>query len=264
MMKKEVVLSVGVLLLLSVAAYLWRPAHAAPPPADATPGRKLEDTPMLTVRGRAELKKPADRLLMSIGVVTNGPDPSEALDDNNASMRRVVKAIEKAGLGSDEHETGRFNIRPVYSRPPARQRPEGWKPEIVGYEVTNSINVRTGQLDLAGKIIGVASKAGANSVDVAGFDLADSRTHRREAIAVATANARADAQDLADAAEVDLRRIVSINLDDAVIPRPEMAFKARGRAAMAADSAPPITPGDVTVRASVTIVYEISEKGQRD
>jgi uncharacterized protein YggE len=258
-MKREVVLSTGVLLLLGAAAYLWRPAAVQAQES----ARKFEDTPTLTVRGRAELEKPADRMLVSIGVVTDDTDPAEAMGENNATMRRVIEAIEKVGLTKKEYETGRFNIRPVYTQAPRGQRPPGWKPEIAGYEVTNSINVRTGQLDLAGEIIGAASEAGANSVNVAGFDLSDHRTHRAEAIVEATANARNDAHQLAAAADVRLVRILSINLDDAQAPRPEMAM--RGRAMLAsADAAPPITPGDVTVRASVTIVYEIAEKGPRD
>jgi len=222
--------------------------------------RKLEDTSKLTVRGEAELRKPADQLRLNIGVVTEGDEAASTLRENTDRMKAVVAAIEKIGLTDDEYKTGRFRIRPTYSRRP-RQPAADWKPKITGYEVVNSIVVRTKQLDLAGKLIETANKAGANTVDVVAFELADPRTHRAEAIRDATKNAVADARTLAEAAGLDLVRIIIINLDHTPASSPEMTFiNTRSRAMADSGAAPPLTPGDVTVRAGVTIVYEIAPR----
>jgi len=218
---------------------------------------KLEDTPKLSVRGEAELKKPADELRMSMGVVNEAPEATTALGENSTRMRDVIAAIEKIGLTENEYETGRFRIRPVYSRRPPRVEP-GWQPKIVGFEVTNTVTIRTRKLELAGPLIEAGNKAGANSVEVRGFGLADPRRYRGEAIAEATKNAITDARALAEAASLRLVRIVAINLDHTPVRAQEMTFAAQGRAAMADSAAPPISPGDVTVRAGVTIVYEIA------
>lgn len=217
--------------------------------------------PNLNVRGRAELSKPADELRINIGVVTQHEEATEALRINSRRMREVITALEGAGLDEDDYETGRFQIHPVYSqRPqPRGQVSEPWHPEIVAYRVTNVVHIKTSQIDAAGEIIDAANEAGANSIDSIRFTLSDPRTHRAEAIRVATENAVTDAQNLADAAGLRLVRIVSITLDEQpqVEPfRQEMMM----RSSVAADAAEPtpIRPGDVTVTANVNIVYEIA------
>ncbi len=217
----------------------------------------LEDVPRLTVRGEAVLHKPADQLRVRVGVVTQEAEATAAVKENSRRMADVVAAITKAGLDKTEYETGRFSIRPLYSRRP-RQADAQWVRQIIGYEVNNTLAIRTKKLALAGKLIEVANEAGANSVDDIRFDLADPRTHRPEAIDAATANARSDARVLSRAAEVRLVRIISIQLGNSGYrpPMPTMA-RAEGMAAAVA-LAPPIQPGDVTVQASVTIVYEIA------
>ncbi len=217
----------------------------------------LEDIPRLTVRGEAVLHKPADQLRVRVGVVTQEAEATASVKENSRRMADVVAAITKAGLDKTEYETGRFSIRPLYSRRP-RQADAQWVRQIIGYEVNNTLALRTKKLALAGKLIEVANEAGANSVDNIRFDLADPRTHQAEAIDAATANARSDAAVLSRAAEVRLVRIISIQLGNSGYrpPLPTMA-RADGMAAAVAPP-PPIQPGDVTVQASVTIVYEIA------
>ena len=226
---------------------------------DNDEGPKLEDTPKLTVRGEAELEKPADQMRLKVGVITENRDADEALQENNDRMRAVIVALQRVGLSEDEYQTGRFQIRPQYSRRPRQPAPD-WKPQIIGYEVTNSVTVKTTKLDLAGEVIGAANEAGANTVDVVGFDLADKRKYRAEALREATKNAREDAAIVADAAGLTLVRIVAVSVDYTPVRPVNMDFGAPARAMAEGGGAPPITPGDVTVTANVTIVYEISPR----
>ncbi len=220
----------------------------------------LDDVPRLTVRGEAVLHKPADQLRVRVGVVTQADEATAAVKENSRRMADVIAAIRKTGLDKGEYETGRFSIRPLYSRRP-RQADARWVRQIVGYEVNNTLAIRTKKLALAGKLIEAANEAGANSVDNIRFDLAEPRTHRAEAIAAATANARADAAVLARAAEVRLVRIISIQLGNGGYrpPMPTMAM-ARAEGAAAAAPPPPIQPGNVSVQASVTMIYEIAPR----
>ncbi len=221
-------------------------------------GPKMEDVPKLTVRGKAELEKPADQVRLRIGVITDDVDAGRALRDNTDQMNEVVKAITKAGVEKDEYETGQFRIRPQYTHRP-RGAAGDWKPEIIGYEVVNSVTIRTKRLELTGTIIEVGNRAGANTVEIEAFEIADERIRRSEAIREATRHAIEDARDLADAAGVELVRILAINLDNTPVSVMQLSGGVRARA-MADAGPPPIAPGDVTVRAGVTIVYEIRAK----
>ena len=71
---------------------------------------KLLDLPKLTVRGEAELHKPADQLRLRVGVVTEDAEATAALSRNSQRMQDVVSALEKTGLTNEEYETGRFSI----------------------------------------------------------------------------------------------------------------------------------------------------------
>ncbi len=215
-----------------------------------------QQAPSLTVRGSAELHKPADRLRLRIGVVTEAAQAPEALGQNSRRMDAVVRAVKKAGIAEGEYETGRFSLQPIYARRPRQAAPD-WRPQIIAYQATNTLAIKTKKLKLAGELIQAANEAGANSIDSIGFDLADPRAHRAEAISRATAHALADARILADAANIKLVRIISIVLDGAR-PLPIATAARRGMAMAEAAVSPPIVAGEVTVHASVTVVYEIA------
>lgn len=240
-----------VLVLLVASAVLGRIASAQ----QAVPTRETLAT--LTVRGSAEIDKPADELRLDVGVVTEASDAQTALRNNSERMKQVVEAIKAVGLTEKEYETGRFQVQPRYSTRPPRGDAE-WRQQIVGYAVTNTVRIKTQKLDLAGRLIEAANKAGANTIDSIIFGLANSRTHRAEAIREATANAMADANALASAAELRLVRVISITLDEGDRFAPPMMYGRAVAMGMDMESAPPIQPGEVTVRASVAIVYEIA------
>ncbi|MDX1764290.1 MAG: SIMPL domain-containing protein [bacterium] len=224
----------------------------------AADGIPSEPVPRLSVRGEALLHVPADQLRLSIGVVTEGKTAEGTLEENSDRMKAVIQALKRVGLTDDDYQTGQFQVQPNWS-PRPRQAPEDWRPRIVGYTVSNRLHIKTTRLKLVGKIIGAASEEGANRIEAIGFDLVDPRTYRTEAIGQATANAMADARSAAEAASVRLVRVLSLTLDEAVATPVRM--KTEGfvmRTAMAMDhTEPPITSGDVTVRANVTLVYEI-------
>src|ERR1700733_3829257 len=135
-------------------------------------GEMAFQTPTLSVRGYADMFKPADLLTMSAGVMTRGDSVEAALKENSVLMRHIIDNLESLGLTENEVSTGRFSIRPNYSERPHSPSPN-WKPHIINYEVTNSLNVKTEKIKLVGVIIDSATSAGANTVDNIRFALKD-------------------------------------------------------------------------------------------
>ncbi|MFW5653317.1 MAG: SIMPL domain-containing protein [Planctomycetota bacterium] len=254
--------------------------------SDATP-------PTLHIRGEAELEKPADQIVISIAVITEAASAAEASSDNREKVEDVMDALEKLDLGADALRTRNYRVEPIwdYRQPERQNRNEPFEPRIRGYRVNNTVEVETMALDQTSAILRSAIEAGANTINSLRFELSDKRLFREEAIQTAVRHARSDAAVLAEAAGVRFRRVLSIQLDDAVsvFPQPyqmakfSMAESApRGMATsrgMAADSVESgdgdmglgglgenvtveaipeiIEPGTVTVRATVTILYEI-------
>ncbi len=207
------------------------------------------ETPKLNVRGEAYLKKPADQAVISIGVVTEALNAHDAVEANNKKMNSLIGTLKGFGLEKPDYETGQFQVTPQYTQRP-KQAPEEWKPKIIGYQVVNSLKVKTTMLEQLGDILDAAIAAGANSIGDIQFTLKDPREHRKEAIIRATQNAMQDAKTLAEAAGVKLNRIFLISLDQTEI-RP--FFKA----AALMGEAVPIEGGDVDVNATINLTYEL-------
>lgn len=214
--------------------------------------------PKLTLSAQATLYKPADELQLKIGVVTLGETAKKTLDKNSARMEAVIASLEKAGLSKGDYETGQFSINPTYT-PYPKNPPDNWKQSINGYEVSNTLVIHTDKLDMAGELIDVANKAGANSITDIHFSLQNPRLYWTEALNAATSNAIDDAKVMAAAAGVKLVRVLSINLDNTNVISPQVNTAYFSKS-MGGDVAPPIEPGEVKITANVTLVYEISSE----
>jgi uncharacterized protein YggE len=92
------------------------------------------------------------------------------------------------------------------------------------------------------------------SPDVADLNLAIDTQARTEAIAIATRDARAQAQALASALDVKLGKVLKATTVAQQRPIPVMAGRAM---AMAANVSTPVEPGEVAVPATVSLTFEI-------
>ncbi len=220
-------------------------------------GAQREHTPVISVSGSASMEVPADEVRISVGVVSEGQEPRKVIDENSQRVSRVMDALMRAGLEDGDVSTGRFSIQPIYTNP---GRDRGGRPEIAGYRVQNSLIVETGNLEIAGAIVQAAVEAGANNIDSVSFQLADPRASRAAVLEQAVSYARADAEAVARASGVRLGGIHSLSIGRADFPRPMMGRDARMmNMAEAGAVAPPMSPGEIQVSATVTIEYEIAQ-----
>ena len=224
---------------------------------------KDDDIARLYVRGEARLMVAPDQVSVTLGVTTEAKKTHQAITDNSQKMEAVIQALTALGLTDKEYKTQNFRVQPVWS-----SRPKGagsqWRAKIIAYRVNNSLHVTTQQLGKIGDIIEKAT--GANQVQSVSFGLSNPRAYREQAITQAMNNAKQDAHILVAASGDTIARTLSLQLDNAAASQVRVDMQAkRGRAmmesfAMAADvaSAPPIDAGDITVRASVSVTYELA------
>ena len=209
----------------------------------------------LTLSAQSTIRKAADELQIKIAVITIGESAEGSLAENSQKMHAVIDSLQTAGFTKDDYETGQFSIRPTYT-PYPQYAPHDWKPSINGYEVSHSISIHTDKLDMAGKIIDLSNKAGANSISDIRFTLRNPHQYWNEALLLAGSTAVNDATALAHATGVKLGRVLNISLNNTQVHSPQVNASYLAKA-MAGDSAPPIEPGDVSLTAHVTIEYEI-------
>ena len=124
-------------------------------------------------------------------------------------------------------------------------------PTVVGYRADNSVQVTLADLTRVGPAIDAAISAGANRVLGLTFSLEDDSAMQLAAIRAATGQAAAKAEAIAEALGRELGSVIEAR-EGGVSVRPVAA--PRMAAEMAMDGAP-VAPGEVSVSASVTLVY---------
>ena len=121
---------------------------------------------------------------------------------------------------------------------------------LLGCQVTNQITVKIRAVGALPTVLDHAIEAGANEMSGIEFIVSEQSKLLDEARAEAIADARRKAELYAKAASVKLGRVVAINEDGASPPpRPVMQAMRAG--------AVPVAPGEQTLRAGVTVSYEI-------
>ena len=215
----------------------------------------LNDRPHITLTANASILKPADELQLKIGVVSLAETAEAALSDNTLKMKQILENLNHIGFDTDEYETHQFSIRPNYTPYPTHP-PQNWKAEIIGYEVTNSILLHTQKLELIGQVIDVTTKSGANSISDIKFGLKNPQQYKSEVLSLAGQNAIKEAEIIAKATGVQLIRILSIQLNQMRVHSPQLQLACFAKSS-GADNAAPIEAGDLSLEASITLIYEI-------
>jgi uncharacterized protein YggE len=210
--------------------------------------------PRITVSGNATVSKPADKLSLTIGVVTSGAGVDLALKSNNEKVKLVTQALQRIGLTAKEIQTGSFTVSPQYTPSPHNPPPE-WHPAIVGYEVRNTLSIHTNRLDLVGALIEAASKNGANLIQNIAFSLENTQDAEAEAIQQAIQHAQVYANVSAKAAGIALGNVRTLDVNSMYTTPRFLKSERLGLAAQQVETV--ISPGDVEVTASVSMVFNI-------
>jgi len=223
-------------------------------PAFAAAASAQSDANNLSVRtievdGSGETRTSPDTADLDLAINTQAKTAEEAAASNAALATKVIDAL-KAKLGDKgKITTGGYSLDAQYD-----QRPNARSETIVGYIAQNSVTIHTGALDLVGALIDSAIAAGANRVNSLNFSVENNISARKEAIAIATRDAHAQAEALASALGVKLGKVLKATTVSEARPIPMRMGRAM---AMSAKVATPVEPGEVTVPATVSLTFEI-------
>jgi uncharacterized protein len=210
------------------------------------------DKSTLHVNGKGVVTAKPDKANITISVETTNQNASIAVKENADKMNKVMGKL-KSQIGKDDKiSTTGYNLSPVYTYDDKTR-----KSELSGYRVSNSIIVESKNLEVIGKLIDSATQAGANRIESLSFDTDKRDEYRRQALVKAVQDAKETADIVAKAAGVTIVKIIQIapSYDVPIPVYREFALTAREAAA----PPPPtqIEPGELTVNASVNIVFEI-------
>ncbi len=205
----------------------------------------------LSVTGSGKVDAAPDVAYLTLSVETLAKNASQAVKDNSGTTNKVIEAI-KAKLGKDDKvSTAGYSLAPVYE-----YNNQTNKTDFKGYRASNRIIVEAHNLKEIGNIIDSTAEAGLNNVESLSFDTTKRDEIRREAIVEAVRDAKATAETLSKAAGVTITKILQLSPS---FDYPVPVYRDYALAKEASPAAPPtpIEPGDISVSASVSIVFEI-------
>ena len=213
------------------------------------------ETPTLTVSDTGTVTRTPDTAFVMFGVDTSGKSLPDAQKRNGAVMSKVMDRLRELQIDKERIQTSSFTVSPQYR--PLPNRPVDAppvSPEIVGYVVSNMVTVEIRALERVGTVIEEVLKAGANNFQGLQWGLRDEQSVRLSVLKQAAAKAREKAAILSDALHVKLARVLSATEGGHIVsPAAPMA-----RMAMEASAGDvPISPGELKIEATVTLVYEI-------
>lgn len=224
---------------------LWASAAIGATTAEVSPAAAY-----IEVSAEAEARALPDLAVLELGVVTRAENAAAAAQQNAGRMKTVLAAVRQAIGPQAQVGTGTYSLRTEYA-----QNRDGTEPRIVAYVASNIVRLETAEMSRLGEVIDVAIKAGANQVQRISFGLSDPAGVRRNALRDATLQAQADAETMAAALKLKLGAVLSLSNQDAGPVRPYTQDAMVARAAMAQT---PIEPGQVSVRARVTLRVQIA------
>ncbi len=230
-----------VALLLVALALLVSPVAA-----------NTEDSGTLVVTGRAEITAEPDMALFNIGVNVLADSVAEARQANADAMQRIRTRLLASGAREADLQTNGFNVHQEWQY----NRDDGSR-TLVGYRVTHTLEVRVLELERLGDWLDAAMADGANEVSGLRFGVTDTKRLEAEALAEAVRHARRKAEVVAEASGVFLKGVAHIS--EQVTQPPTLGKEVAFSAAMAAAdrAATPISAGEISVHATVTISYRI-------
>jgi uncharacterized protein len=235
--------ALGIAVALSVLPW---PAVAAEAPVQPSPS-------VVRVVAEASLRLKPDQAELALGVTTDKKTAAAAVAENERKMQQVLAVLKKEVGADGEVKTSELTVRPRFE-----ETRNGQVAHILGYTVTNVVEVRVANIKSVGRLLDLAFQAGANTAERVGFTLKDSEAAQNAALRAASAKARARATAIAEGQGLRVGEVVSVSEG---AQEEDFADKTLKRATVASYNATmPVEPGSVEVTATVTVTFALKPR----
>jgi hypothetical protein len=212
--------------------------------ASLVPLPALATEKLVTVTGEATVAVAPDAAMIRIGVSSQDKTAREASDANAKQMTAVLAAIKSNSIAERDIQTSRLSLQPQYDPN------KGGTARLTGFQATNQVTVRIRDIGNLAAVLDSAISAGANEMSGIEFIVSEQSKLLDRARDEAIVDAHRKAELYAKAAGSRLGHVVAISEEGSTLPpRPMQALRA---------GAVPISPGEQTLRAVVTVSYELT------
>jgi uncharacterized protein YggE len=208
---------------------------------DGAHGKASPSGRTITVTATGTIERVPDRAQLGFAVVTRADTAKQALAANSAETRRMLDALERAGIDAKNIQTQDVSLDPHFTEDGSR---------IDGYTARNSV-AATSPIGRAGAVVDAAVAAGANEISGPSLSISDRDRLYQDALKDGIRAARAKAAAIAQAAGVQVGAVTNV-VENGGGPQPYAYQSARLAAAA------PIEPGTQKIEANVTVTFGIA------
>ncbi len=216
----------------------------------------------INVRGEGEVMARPDIGTFSFSVMAEGDDAASAQNDSAEKINAITAYLAENGVEEKDIKTSSYYLNPNYVYP-TRPCPTGsycppGEPEIDGYEVSQTVEVKVRDLDQAGDLISGVGQRGATNISGLSFTIDDESNLKAEARAAAIADAKEKAEELAADLGVRLVRITGYYEEEFYPPYGYGGDAMMERAvAQSASVTPDLPTGENQISSTVSVTFEI-------
>lgn len=204
----------------------------------------------ITVNGQGIIETKPNLATFSISIETQDISASKAAASNAQQTEKTVSLLKSIITTENAVTTASYSIYPEY-----RYNRDNNQSEFVGFKTTNTINVKTNDLANIGSLLDQTTASGITTINNLSFSYDNPEQMYNQALEQAVANAKARANTIAQAGNLEITDIKDIEVIsfDTVEPRP-MQMYAKAESRMAVET--PIEAPNVKSSAIVKIEFE--------
>lgn len=201
---------------------------------------------ILSVNGSGSIVTVPDRAIVSFAVDTDASTAYDALQQNAQLLTQVTNTLITYGIPSENISTKSFTIQPVYNYP------QNQPPVLIGYHVSNTVELAISNFSIIGQVVDSSVKAGANRVNGITFAVSQNRQLqlRDRAISLAVVDAQTKAQRALQPLNLRIHGVQSMSVSEVT------SFPTFTRLETVSATTP-IFPGQQTITVSVQVGFLI-------
>jgi len=156
---------------------------------------EMASTPLVRVNISESLRTPPDEASITVGTQAKASTATEAVAANKTKTEKLLAAIRAAGIRERDIQTQGIQLQPDYrwdNEPGGRGHQT-----LVGYIASNSVQVKTRDIDKLTSLLDSLTTAGADTVYGPNFAISDPAPLRKEARIRAMARGQEEATEFA-------------------------------------------------------------------
>ncbi len=219
----------------------------------------LDDTPRITVAGSATTEVAPDLATITLGVTNHKPTAKAAADATATAAQAIVDEAKAEGVKPADIATQTLTLAQTFEdQQDAHGHFIGRK--ATGFDASNTVAIRIRDLAKAGTLAQALIDKGANTFDGIAFSIEHPQPILDKLAGEAVANAKRQAEIMAQAAGVKLGHVLVIERAGAAPPFRARAYAApMAMARVAAPASMPVEAGSQALSAEVSVSWAIDQ-----